>query len=51
MRRLADIDWANWQAEDPATLVFVFRDDEVLLINKKRSLGKGKVTKQKKYCQ
>jgi 8-oxo-dGTP diphosphatase len=43
MQRLADIDWENWQARDPATLVFVFRGDEILLINKKRGLGAGKV--------
>ena len=43
MNRLSDIDWSQWQAKDPATLVFVFRDDEVLLINKKTGLGKGKV--------
>ena len=43
MKRLADIDWENWQAKDPATLVFVIRDGEVLLINKKTGLGKGKV--------
>ena len=33
MKHIGDIDWANWQADDPATLVFVFRDDEVLLID------------------
>lgn len=43
MNSLADIDWDCWQAKDPATLVFVFRGDEVLLINKKTGLGKGKV--------
>lgn len=43
MRQLSDINWEQWQAKDPATLVFVFRDDEVLLINKKTGLGKGKV--------
>ena len=43
MNSLEEIDWENWQAKDPATLVFVFRDDEVLLINKKTGLGKGKV--------
>jgi 8-oxo-dGTP diphosphatase len=42
-RRLAEIDWNRWEACDPATLVFVFRDDEMLLINKKTGLGKGKV--------
>ncbi|NCF62680.1 MAG: NUDIX domain-containing protein [Gammaproteobacteria bacterium] len=43
MNRLSDIDWNSWEAKDPATLVFVFRGDEILLINKKTGLGKGKV--------
>jgi 8-oxo-dGTP diphosphatase len=43
MNRLSYIDWNNWEAKDPETLVFVFRDDEILLINKKTGLGKGKV--------
>ncbi len=43
MNRLADVDWDRWQAKDPATLVFVFRGEEILLINKKTGLGKGKV--------
>jgi 8-oxo-dGTP diphosphatase len=43
MNQLSDIDWSSWKAKDPATLVFVFRDDEILLINKKTGLGKGKV--------
>lgn len=42
-RRVADIDWARWRAVDTATLVFVLRGDEILLIDKKRGLGKGKV--------
>ena len=42
-RRVGEIDWASWQAVDTATLVFVLRDDEILLIDKKRGLGKGKV--------
>ena len=40
---LQDIDWRNWKAKDPATLVFVIEDDEILLIRKKRGLGLGKV--------
>jgi len=43
MNQLTDLDWDTWKAKDPATLVFVIRDDEVLLINKKTGLGKGKV--------
>lgn len=42
-RRVADIDWNRWQAVDVATLVFVLRGDEILLIEKKRGLGGGKV--------
>jgi 8-oxo-dGTP diphosphatase len=43
MNQLTDLDWSTWQAQDPATLVFVMRGDEILLINKKTGLGKGKV--------
>lgn len=42
-RRVADIDWQQWRAVDTATLVFVLRGHEILLIDKKRGLGKGKV--------
>lgn len=41
--KLSDIDWDNWQAKDPATLVFVLKDHKVLLIRKKRGLGAGKI--------
>ncbi len=40
---LTDIDWASWQAKDPATLVFVIKDGQILLIRKKRGLGAGKI--------
>jgi 8-oxo-dGTP diphosphatase len=43
VKKLADIDWDNWEARDPATLVFVIRDGKILLIDKKTGLGKGKV--------
>lgn len=43
MRRLEDIDWASWKAVDEATLLFVIRDEEVLLIRKQRGLGAGKI--------
>lgn len=42
-RRLGDIDWFHWKAVDPATLVFVVKDGQILLIRKKRGLGAGKV--------
>jgi 8-oxo-dGTP diphosphatase len=37
------IDWTTWVPNMPATLLFVFRGDEVLLIRKKRGLGAGKI--------
>jgi 8-oxo-dGTP diphosphatase len=40
---LADIDWIHWTAADRATLVFVVRNGDVLLIRKKRGLGAGKI--------
>ena len=43
MNQLADVDWDNWQAEIPATLVFVVKDGKILLIDKKTGIGKGKV--------
>ena len=43
MKKLSDIDWADWQPKDPATLVFVIRDGKILLIDKKTGLGKGKI--------
>lgn len=35
--------WGPWSAVDRATLVFVMRGDEVLLIRKLRGLGAGKI--------
>ena len=40
---IAAIDWASWHPVDIATLCFVIRGDEVLLIRKKRGLGAGKI--------
>lgn len=42
-RRVEEIDWEVWRPVDPATLVFVIRDGQILLIRKKRGLGAGKV--------
>lgn len=42
-RRVSDIDWDRWSPSDRATLLFVIRDDEILLIRKKRGLGAGKI--------
>ncbi len=41
--RFEEIDWNTWQPVQRATLMFVIRDGQVLLILKKRGLGAGKV--------
>lgn len=38
-----EIDWSIWQPKERATLLFVVRDGQILLIRKKRGLGAGKV--------
>jgi 8-oxo-dGTP diphosphatase len=43
VKLVSEIDWSQWQARDLATLVFVVKDGKILLIRKKRGLGKGKV--------
>jgi 8-oxo-dGTP diphosphatase len=42
-RKVAEIDWATWEPRDRATLVFVVRGGEILLMRKKRGLGAGKI--------
>ena len=41
--RLDDVAWDGWTPRDRATLVFVVRDGDILLIRKKRGLGAGKI--------
>ena len=36
-------DWSTWQPSLVATLLFVVKEDKVLLIRKKRGLGEGKI--------
>lgn len=36
------LDWSSWKPKEVATLLFLLRGDEVLLIRKKRGLGAGK---------
>ncbi|MFT4975508.1 MAG: 8-oxo-dGTP diphosphatase [Myxococcota bacterium] len=43
MKTLSDIDWTRWEPEVRATLLFIWRDDALLLIRKKRGLGAGKI--------
>lgn len=42
-RRVADIEWDAWKPHDDATLLFVIRGGEALLIRKLRGLGAGKI--------
>lgn len=41
--KLQDIDWLHWEAKVFATLLFIIKEDQILLIHKKRGLGAGKV--------
>ena len=41
--RFDDVDWANWTPVERATLLFVVRDERILLIHKKRGIGAGKI--------
>jgi 8-oxo-dGTP diphosphatase len=43
LARLTDIDWERWQPRERATLLFVIRGGEILLIRKQRGLGAGKI--------
>mgnify|MGYP000205630659 CR=1 FL=1 len=43
MYKLPLIDWSDWLAEIHATLMFIIRDGQILLIEKKRGLGSGKI--------
>lgn len=42
-RYTTDIEWTEWDPEVKATLMFIIQYDKILLIRKKRGLGKGKV--------
>ena len=43
MQKLSDVDWKKWQPRQEATLLFVIRDGQILLIHKKRGLGAGNI--------
>lgn len=40
---MCEYDWTSWRGEIEATLLFVVRDGKILLIEKKRGHGAGKV--------
>ena len=43
MKLVTDIDWNAWTPRERATLLFVVKDGQVLLIHKKRGLGAGNI--------
>jgi len=43
MPRVSAFDWTGWDGEIKATLLFIVKDGRILLIEKKRGLGRGKV--------
>lgn len=38
-----NVDWTTWEPKERATLLFVIKDGQILLIRKKRGLGAGKI--------
>jgi len=38
-----EVDWDAWEPKETAVICYIFKDDKVLLINKKTGLGAGKV--------
>ena len=43
IKSIKDIDWKKWSPKIRATLLFIFKENEILLIHKKTGLGKGKL--------
>lgn len=43
IQTLSDVPWDTWTPQLVATLLFVVRGDQILLIRKKRGLGEGKI--------
>ena len=41
--RFDEVDWENWTPVERATLLFVIRAGQILLIHKKRGIGAGKI--------
>jgi 8-oxo-dGTP diphosphatase len=41
--KVGDINWDTWVAEETATLMFIIKENRILLIRKKRGLGAGKI--------
>ena len=42
-KSVEDMDWNKWNPVERATLLFVIRNEQILLIHKKRGFGKGKI--------
>lgn len=43
MQSPSPIDWTTWSGQMLATLMFIVKDGQILLIEKKRGLGAGKI--------
>jgi 8-oxo-dGTP diphosphatase len=43
MPHTSPIDWTSWRGEMHATILFIIKDGKILLIEKKRGLGAGKI--------
>lgn len=43
MTHKREVSWNDWEVQMPATLLFVLQGDQVLLIEKQRGIGAGKI--------
>lgn len=41
--KFEEIDWPTWVPQERATLLFIFQEDQILMIHKKQGLGAGKI--------
>lgn len=41
MKKVTDMDWSRWDPKEKATLMFIIRDEQMLMIHKKRGFGAG----------
>ena len=44
VNRIKDINWEEWQATEEAVVTYLENDNQILLIEKLRGFGKGKIT-------
>ena len=41
MKKVSDMNWTDWSPKETATLMFIIKNEQMLLIHKKRGFGAG----------